>query len=230
MAGIFVTGTDTGAGKTVVAAGLVAALQQQGWPVAAMKPVAAGCRRTAEGLRNDDAELLREALAEPPPYEAVNPCALEAAAAPHLVAAEEGRSIDVPGLAAAVRRAAAQRFTVVEGAGGWRVPLAGSADVAALARESRLPALLVVGIQLGCLSAAQLSAEAIRADGVALAGWVACELDGADPRRAQQVASLDARLGAPCLGWIPALDRPAPAAVAPYLAPAVEALAAYRAP
>ncbi len=217
MTGIFITGTDTGIGKTVVAAGLVYALCRQGVATAALKPVAAGCAETPGGLRNDDAELLRSLLPQPPPYERVNPCALADAAAPHLVAAEEGRTIDVDALAAAVRASARERFTVVEGAGGWRVPLDGGRDIAALAKASGLPALLVVGIRLGCLNHALLSAEAILRDGVDLRGWVAVELDAADTRRSAQVAALDERLPAPRLGWVPVLDDPRPEEVAPYL-------------
>lgn len=217
--GVFVTGTDTEVGKTVVAGGLIRALQRRGAAVAAMKPVASGCRRTADGLRNDDAERLRSLITPTPDYATVNPCALEAAAAPHLVAAEEGRRIDIPGLAAAARRLARSRFTVVEGVGGWRAPLDGDQDVADLARHIGLPAVLVVGIRLGCLNHARLSAEAVQADGLALAGWVACELDADDPRREAQIAALDARLPAPRLGRIPCLADPSPERVAGYLQP-----------
>ncbi len=217
MKGLFITGTDTGIGKTVVAAGLVHGMVQRGRPPAVLKPVAAGCEETPAGPRNEDAEILRRLLDPPPPYEQVNPCALTAAAAPHLVAAEEGRTIDVDALAEAIRASAQTRFTVVEGAGGWRVPLDGRRDIAALARAAGLPALMVVGIRLGCLNHAQLTAEAIQRDGVELCGWVAVELDGADPRRAAQVAALDERLPAPRLGWVPVLDDPRPEVVATYL-------------
>ncbi len=217
-AGVFVTGTDTGVGKTVYAGGLICLLQRSGIPVAAMKPVAAGCRRTAAGLRNDDAEQLRALLEPAPSYASVNPCALEAAAAPHLVAAEQGRTIDCTALAGAARAMARERFTVVEGAGGWRVPLGPSQDMADLARAIGLPVVLVVGVRLGCLNHALLSAEAIRADGLSLAGWVASELDADDPRREAQIASLDARLPAPRLGRIPPLADPDPQRVAEHLA------------
>ncbi|ABM61735.1 dethiobiotin synthase [Halorhodospira halophila] len=218
-AGVFITGTDTGVGKTVYAGGLIRLLQRHQIPVAAMKPVAAGCRRTAEGLRNDDAEQLKALIDPALPYETVNPCALEAAAAPHLVADEQGLSIDGAGLVAAARALAQTRFTVVEGAGGWRVPLGPTQDMAALARGIGLPVVLVVGVRLGCLNHALLSAEAIRADGLVLAGWVACELDADDPRRDAQIASLDARLPAPRLGRIPVLQEPTPEQVADYLEP-----------
>ncbi len=212
--GLFITGTDTGVGKTVVASGWVRALQQRGVPVTAMKPVAAGSRRTASGLRNEDAELLQGLLDPQPPYELVNPCTLEAAAAPHLVAAEEGRVVDITALAEAGRERMKQGVAVVEGAGGWRVPLGPCADVGDLARALALPVVLVVGIRLGCLSHAQLTAEAIRRDGVELAGWVACELDEEDPRREAQIASLDARLPARRLGRVPYLPDPSPDQVA----------------
>ncbi len=217
--GVFVTGTDTGVGKTLVAAGLVRALQYKGVRVAAVKPVAAGCERTVEGLRNADAEQLRSLFNPPPPYGSVNPCALEAAAAPHLVAEEEGRTIPVADLAQHLRRLAGEYFTLVEGAGGWRVPLAPGLDVACLARESGLPVVLVVGIRLGCLNHAQLSAEAILRDGVALVGWIASEVEPDDPRSAAQIATLERLLPVPLVGRVGYMDRPDAESVASCLHP-----------
>lgn len=214
MPGVFVTGTDTGVGKTIVSAGLIVALQRHGLDVMAMKPVAAGCQVRDGGLRNEDAEQLRALLSNPVDYSTVNPCALEAAAAPHLVAAEEGRKIDVEAIAAAICAQTAQRFTVVEGAGGWRVPLAGPEDMGSLAQRSGLPVLLVVGIRLGCINHAMLSAEAMRNDGAKFIGWVASDLEPGDPRLDAQVATLDECLPAPRLGRLPYFKQPSAELVA----------------
>lgn len=217
MPGLFVTGTDTGVGKTLVSAGLVLALQRRGLEVMVMKPVAAGCRRSAAGLRNEDAEQLQALLNRQVEYSSVNPCPLEAAAAPHLVAAEEGRIIEVDSLVAAIRSQAEQHFTVVEGAGGWRVPLDERADMSTLAVRAGLPVVLVVGIRLGCLNHALLSAEAIVHDGARLIGWVASDLQPDDQRLDVQVATLDVRLPAPRVGRLPYMRQPRPAEVAGYL-------------
>ncbi len=208
MAGLFVTGTDTGVGKTVAACALLHALAAAGHRTAAMKPVAAGCHTAAEGLRNDDALALRAAATEPASYAAVNPVALEPACAPHLAAAEAGVAIDIASLARGARALEATADTVVvEGAGGWRVPVSPAETLADLARALGYPVVLVVAIRLGCLNHALLSAEAIRADGLALAGWIANCPDADTPRAAAQIDALQARLGAPLLGtleWDPA--------------------------
>ncbi|BAU56431.1 dethiobiotin synthase [Halorhodospira halochloris] len=217
MPGLFVTGTDTGVGKTLVSAGLIVALQRQGVEVMAMKPVAAGCHYVAGQLRNEDAEQFHSLLNCQTDYSTINPCALEAAAAPHIVAAEQGQRIDVDGLAAAIRVQSEQRFTLVEGAGGWRVPLAGHEDVGTLALRSNLPVLLVVGIRLGCINHALLSAEAILNDGANLLGWVASDLEPEDTRLDAQVAALDERMPAPRLGRLPAFAQPSPSLAAEYL-------------
>jgi dethiobiotin synthetase len=212
--GIFVTGTDTEVGKTVIACGLVRALQQRGLRVAAMKPIASGCRATPEGLRNEDA-LALQALTGEPDYAAVNPIAFEPAIAPHLAAAESQRPIELKEIAAGYRRlAAGADVVVVEGAGGWRVPLGPEQTMADIARTLDLPVLLVVGIRLGCINHALLSAEAIAADGRPLLGWVANVVDAADRRASDQVASLRERLAAPLLGVVPRLPQPDANAVA----------------
>lgn len=215
--GIFVTGTDTEVGKTVIACGMVRGLQQRGYRVAAMKPVASGCGRTLDGLRNEDA-LALQALTGEPDYTAVNPIAYEPAIAPHLAAAESNRPIDLGEIVAGYRRlAAGADVVVVEGAGGWRVPLGPGQSMADIARALELPVLLVVGIRLGCINHALLSAEAIAADGRPLLGWVANVVDAADRRASAQVASLRERLAAPLLGVVPRLSQPDPEAVADLL-------------
>lgn len=214
----FVTGTDTGVGKTRVAAALLYAAGQQGLTRAGLKPVAAGCEVTAEGLRNEDA-LLLQAQTEPAlSYEQINPVALEPAIAPHIAALEIRRPLSVDRLAGYCRGALGQAdFTLVEGAGGWRVPLNPGETLADLARALDLPIILVVGVRLGCLNHALLTAEAIARDGRPLAGWVANILDPEMPRLRENIDALGQRLKAPCLGILPRLPSAAPEVLAEHL-------------
>ncbi|MFG0382233.1 dethiobiotin synthase [Pseudomonas sp. zbq_18] len=215
----FVTGTDTEIGKTTIAAGLLHAARQAGLSTAAAKPVASGCMQTAEGLRNDDALALLGECSLPLTYAEVNPFAFEPAIAPHLAAREAGVQLDVAGLLPAVRHIVAKGadFTLVEGAGGWRVPLAGQESLSDLARALGLPVILVVGVRLGCINHAVLTAEAIRRDGLHLAGWVANIVDPQTSRLQDNLVTLAERLNAPCLGQVPHLEVPAPAAIATHL-------------
>ncbi|MDT0634229.1 dethiobiotin synthase [Spectribacter hydrogenoxidans] len=191
---LFVTGTDTEIGKTHVAAALIRALRASGLRVAPFKPVSAGCERTPEGLRNEDALALIEAAGGGFHYDDVNPVALADPVAPHLAAADSGLVIDPAVLDAAhARLAASADLVVVEGAGGWRVPLTPTLDTADWVAGHGWPVLLVVGMRLGCLNHALLSAEAI-ARRTWLAGWVANVLPPVQPRWRDNVASLQARL------------------------------------
>lgn len=207
---VFVTGTDTGVGKTRVAVQLLRQLAAQGLRVAAMKPVAAGAFETSHGLRNDDALDLAAAASVRLPYELVNPCCLPLATSPHLAARAAGLRIDIPQLEAAYQAIAARSdIVIVEGAGGWLAPIGEpeapglpGPTMADLARELALPALLVVGIRLGCLNHALLTAAAIRASGVPLAGWVANRLDPDFADAGDYVLALQARLPAPRLGTL----------------------------
>lgn len=218
MNGWFVTGTDTDCGKTVVSAGLVQALRNAGKRVAVMKPVASGCERTSGGLRNADAQTLIAASGEPLDYDTVNPYAFEPAIAPHIAAAQVSATVDPSVIRTRARQLLSGRDAlVVEGAGGWRVPLGDDLDMAGLARELALPVVLVVGMRLGCLNHALLSAEAIVRDGCQLVGWVANQVDPAMAEFAANLATLKARLPAPCLGVAPHLADPQPARIAPYL-------------
>ncbi|RFA31180.1 dethiobiotin synthase [Alkalilimnicola ehrlichii] len=202
--GIFVTGTDTEIGKTVVTCGVLHRLQGEGFAVAGMKPIASGCRRTEAGLRNEDAEAIREVVGRAIPYEQVNPYALEPAIAPHLAAVEAGVVFDFPRLQAGYQRLAAEAdYTLVEGAGGWRVPLGQAREMSDLAAALQLPVLLVVGVRLGCINHAALTAEAILADGRPLLGWVANLVAADDPYLDAQVDTLRQRLPAPLLGIVP---------------------------
>lgn len=215
----FVTGTDTDAGKTLVSCGLLVAAAAQGRKVAGLKPVAAGCVETPDGLRNDDALALMAASNLPLSYDEVNPVALAPAMAPHLAASAAGRRLSVRQLSGYVRAAASYRpdLLLIEGAGGWWVPLSEREYLSGLARELQLPVILVVGLRLGCLNHALLTVGAIRADGARLAGWVGTVLDPAMPGLDATVATLRERLPAPCLGIIPHLSPPDAAAAAEYL-------------
>lgn len=204
MRGVFVTGTDTGVGKTRVAAGLLRALRARGVAVAPMKPVASGAYPTPDGLRNDDAEALMAAAGPGFAYREVNPCVFAEPTAPHLAAQRAGTPIDLATLtAAATSLAAAGRVLVAEGAGGWRVPLGPATTMADLAVALQLPVLLVVGVRLGCINHALLTAEAIAADGCPLAGWIANVIDPAFADAPGAVDAIATRLGRPPLARLP---------------------------
>lgn len=215
----FVTGTDTEIGKTTIAAGLLHAARLDGLSTAAAKPVASGCEQTAAGLRNDDALALLGQCSLTLDYAEVNPFAFAPAIAPHLAAREAGVELSVARLQPAVQRVLAHGadFTVVEGAGGWRVPLAGRETLADLAVALGLPVILVVGVRLGCINHAVLTAEAIAHDGLHLAGWVANIVDPQTSRLEENLATLAERLPAPCLGRVPRLAVATPAEVAAHL-------------
>jgi dethiobiotin synthetase len=207
--GVFVTGTDTGAGKTLVAAALLHGLARRGLRAVGMKPVATGCARTPAGLRNDDAVCLGRHAGVEAGYAEINPYAFEPPIAPHLAAAEADVRIDLARIAADCARLAGRADRViVEGVGGWRAPLNDREDVADLARLLRLPVLLVVGVRLGCLNHARLSADAIAAAGVPWAGWVASCIDPGMSRMRENLDALATLLPAPCLGTIPFLVDP----------------------
>jgi dethiobiotin synthetase len=204
MRGVFVTGTDTEVGKTLFSAALLVHLGAAGLRAAACKPVAAGCRRVDGRLVNDDAALLARLAPAQRPLDIVNPVALEPAVAPHIAAAETGVTLDAGALVAACLAAGeGADCLVVEGAGGWRVPLGPGAWLSDVAIGLGLPVVLVVGLKLGCLNHAVLSAAAIRADGLSLAGWVANPLAVVMPRMEENVAALEDRLQAPLLARLP---------------------------
>lgn len=215
----FIAGTDTDVGKTTIAAGLLHAARQHGLSTLAAKPVASGCVVTPKGLRNSDALALIDESSIKLPYEQVNPFAFEPAIAPHVAAREAGVALNVPTLLQAMRHVLAQNadFTLVEGAGGWRVPLSGQANLSDLAIALKLPVILVVGVRLGCINHALLSAEAIARDGLQLAGWVANIVDPRTSRLEDNLSSLAERLPAPCLGRVPWLKQASADAVAAHL-------------
>lgn len=204
MTGFFVTGTDTGVGKTAVSCGLLRALARAGIRAVGMKPVAAGCTATADGWRSDDAEQLRAASSVAAPRELVNPYALEAPIAPHIAARRAGVVVDLSRIEAAYRELAERAdVVVVEGVGGFRVPLNDAEDSADLARRLDLPVILVVGLRLGCLNHAQLTADAIAAAGLSLAGWVANRIDPRMDASDDNRDALARRLPGPLLGDVP---------------------------
>ena len=218
-AAYFITGTDTDVGKTTIAAGLLRAARLAGLSTAAVKPVAAGCELTVDGLRNSDALALLAECSVPLRYVEVNPVALAPAIAPHLAALEAGISLDLTALTTAVQAVLAKQadFTLVEGAGGWRVPLHDTATLAHLAVALQLPVIVVVAVRLGCINHALLTIEAIERDGLRVAGWVANLLEPQMPRLEENIASLAARISAPCLGRVPRLSEASAAAVARHL-------------
>ena len=201
--GWFVTGTDTGVGKTRVAAGLVAAFRRQGHRVAGMKPVASGCVATPDGLRNEDALALIDASGLDLPYDWVNPYAFAPPIAPHIAAADVGQPIRFAPLKQALERLHSHAdCVVVEGVGGWRVPLGPDGDVADLAVALGLPVVLVVGLRLGCLNHAALTMADVRRTGVGVAGWVASAVDPEFARATDNLATLGDIMATPCLGVV----------------------------
>ena len=202
--GYFITGTDTEVGKTHVSVALLDRLKKQGLRVAGMKPVAAGCEETAEGLRNEDALALQAASSIALAYETLNPYAFAPPIAPHLAAEDAGITIEMERILTAYHDIASQvDQVIVEGAGGWRVPLNDAQDMSDLAVALGLPVVLVVDIRLGCINHALLSAQAIAARGLPLAGWIANHAHGPYERSTDNIASLEARITAPLLGVIP---------------------------
>ncbi|HVI56969.1 MAG TPA: dethiobiotin synthase [Luteibacter sp.] len=210
----FVAGTDTGIGKTHGAQTLVYAFRERGERVAGMKPVASGSARHADGLRNQDALDLQAASWPTPPYDEVNPVALEEAVAPHLAAARERRPIAWPPLDRAFAGLVRDYDRViVEGVGGWMVPLGEDMSTEDIPRRWHLPVILVVGIRLGCISHARLTARAIEADGCVLAGWIANIVESDMPLREENIDTLRTLLPTPCLGVLPHRVSPRDAAL-----------------
>jgi dethiobiotin synthetase len=201
--GIFVTGTDTGVGKTLVSTALMRALKSRGMKVAGMKPVASGSEPTPEGLRNEDALALIREQSVPFPYELVNPFAFAPAIAPHIAAAHAGIAIDLEKIVEAFELLQARSDKViVEGAGGWHAPISDAAGMQDLAVALKIPVLLVVGLRLGCLNHALLTARAIESSGLPMCGWVANRMDPKFSYWEENVETLTQRLAAPLLGIV----------------------------
>jgi len=209
----FITGTDTEIGKTYSTCALLHAARAQGLIALGMKPVAAGTEMVAGERLNEDVAALRAASSFDPGLELLNPWCLASPIAPHIAAAEEGvriASAPIIGALGTLRQDA--DVVLVEGVGGFRVPLADDYDSADLASELALPVILVVGLRLGCISHALLTVEAIERRGLGLAGWIGNRIDPQMLRAAQNIDSLRERIPAPLLGVLPWCERPDPAA------------------
>lgn len=205
----FVTGTDTGVGKTIAAAAILEAAKAAGKRTIAMKPIASGCNQTDQGLRNEDALMLQAAITEELAYDSINPIALEPAIAPHVAAQQAGKNITAQRLVGFCRglQIRPADLMLVEGAGGWRVPLNDRESYSAVPRELGLDVILVVPLKLGCINHAMLTAEAIRADGLFLAGWVANHPEAEVMDCEQETLNyLSTHIGAACLGVLPWME------------------------
>lgn len=216
--GLFITGTDTDVGKTVVSTVLLHALRRHGYKAIGMKPVASGCVQTDEGWRNADALALQAASHPRPEYELVNPFALPEPTAPQIAAARAGMVVSLPPILAAYRQLAAQTdMMVVEGVGGWLAPLADQLDQNSFVQTLELDVILVVGLRLGCINHARLTERCILQDGGRLVGWVGNTADTRLSFATEYFQTLRRALGAPCLGLLPFAPQADPAMLAGYL-------------
>lgn len=223
--GVFVTGTDTGIGKTYASCALLHALRAAGHRASGMKPVASGCHATPDGPRNDDALALLAASDPAPDYALCNPFALEDAIAPHLAARALGVEITLAPITQAYEQIArAADRVVVEGVGGWSVPLSDSLMQGDLVRALELPVILVVGLRLGCINHALLSARAIDEDGCTLVGWIANRIDPSMASVDANLQTLQARIPAPMLGVLEHVPGRTPVHAAAALASAAAQL------
>lgn len=207
LQGYFITGTDTSVGKTLVSQILIQHLRRTYASVVGFKPVASGCSLTSTGLRNADALALQQASSMQLSYDRINPYAFMPPIAPHIAATDTNTRIDVASICAGIESIAADRV-VVEGVGGWLVPLSASETMADLATRLNLPVVLVVGMRLGCLNHALLTAAAIRQSGLRLVGWVANQIESDFERVTDNIAALNERLGAPLILSLPWLSQP----------------------
>lgn len=198
----FVTGTDTEIGKTYVASALISLLVADGYRVAGMKPVASGCEKTESGLRNDDALRLIAASNVNLPYDVVNPCCFEPAIAPHIAAREAGQVIDIDRISKLAQSIEAD-YLVIEGVGGWCVPLGETSMLTELATATADEVIVVVGMRLGCINHALLTAAQIERDGLPLKGWIANHVDPDMLAKSENLATLQALMPCPLLGILP---------------------------
>ncbi|VAX05266.1 Dethiobiotin synthetase [hydrothermal vent metagenome] len=218
MSSYFITGTDTGCGKTEITLGLMQLLQGRGHSVLGMKPVASGAAATPDGLRNEDALRIQAQGSLDLPYSAINPYAYGSPIAPHLAAEQAGEIIDLDVIHSHYQALAAQADSViVEGVGGWQVPLNRQQGIPDLAVRLQLPVILVVGLRLGCINHALLSVEGILASGVELAGWVGNVVDAGMLVGEENVGAIRERVGVDCLGVVPFMPKPTARQVAGYL-------------
>mgnify|MGYP000067036295 FL=1 len=216
----FITGTDTDVGKTLCTAGLLHLAGNSAKKSLGLKPLAAGCEETEQGLRNSDALLLMEHSTEKLPYEQVNPVSLKEAIAPHLAATRLNKPLSAARLSGYLRGVLMINradFICIEGAGGWRLPLNPRETLADVVVELKLPVILVVGMKLGCINHALLTSEAIQRDGITIAGWIANRIDPDMDAYEENIDSLKALIRAPCLGEVPYMKELSVEAVAEHL-------------
>ena len=204
----FVTGTDTEVGKTVASCALLQAANRAGFRTAGFKPVASGSEMTADGLRNTDALALQRNSGVALNYDEVNPYTFAEPTSPHIVSEDEGRPIDAHVLSAGLQALSHKAdWVLVEGAGGWYTPLAADWTFADWVQAERLPVILVVGVKLGCINHALLTAQAIAQAGLPLVGWIANDVIPPGKRHTEYLATLTRLLPAPLLGEIPYLEH-----------------------
>ncbi|MCL1094363.1 dethiobiotin synthase [Shewanella kaireitica] len=212
----FVAGTDTDCGKTLVSSALLTVVKGE---TVGFKPVASGCEQTEQGLRNSDALALMAASSIKLPYDDINPFAFAPAIAPHIAAAAQNVTLTPARIQAQLNMAEhlGADFVVIEGAGGWRLPLGDGHYMSEVVQAMKLPVILVVGMKLGCLNHALLTVEAIERDGLVIAGWVANQVDSKMDNQFENLASLQQMISAPFIGHIPHLENPTAEEAAEYL-------------
>jgi len=214
----FLTGTDTEVGKTVASSALLQAANRAGFATAGYKPVASGSEMTAEGIRNGDALALQRNSSLPLSYQEINPLVFIEPTSPHIVSADTGQPIEFATLSAGLHNLREKaEWVLVEGAGGWYTPLSGCQTYADWVKQEQLPVILVVGVKLGCINHALLTAEAISNAGLPLAGWIANDVEPPGRRHQEYLATLQQRLPAPMLGEIPWLENIDEARLGDYL-------------
>nr|WP_154600193.1 MULTISPECIES: dethiobiotin synthase [Providencia] len=214
----FVTGTDTEIGKTMSSCALLQAANLQGLKTVGYKPVASGSEMTAQGLRNSDALQLQANSRVVVPYEQINPIIFEAPTSPHIVSEKTGQSIEFSVMTQGLKQLQAQaEWVLVEGAGGWYTPLSAEQTYADWVVEQRLPVILVVGVKLGCINHAVLTAQAVKASGLSLVGWIANEVEPAGTYQQEYLTALKRMIDAPCLGIIPHIKSQSTDSLGQYL-------------
>ncbi len=218
--GYFITGTDTEIGKSWISSGMICKQVNEGYKVSGMKPIASGCEQTLDGLRNEDALLLQQCSNVDAEYNLFNPYHFLEPIAPHIAAEKAGVEISFDHILHSYQQLEAiSDRVIVEGVGGWRVPLGKDGDVAALARQLGLPVILVVGLRLGCINHALLTTEAIQSDGLELAGWVGNCVAGEMAEQQANIDTLKQSINAPCIGIVPHLQECKPQKIASFLFP-----------
>ena len=206
----FVTGTDTDVGKTVCCAALLQSAQQQGFSTLAYKPIAAGCEVTEQGLRNEDALILQKNSNVQVNYDLINPVSFKDPIAPHIAAALENQPISTDVISHGMLQLKQQQANVliIEGAGGWHLPINNEQLLSQWVKEQQLSVILVVGMKLGCLNHAMLTYQAIINDGLKVTGWIANQLSEQMPFYAQNLQWLKQKIDAPLIAEIPTLEKP----------------------